>query len=58
MKKKYEPKWTCRWPGVGVGRYWKRQLAKARRRYIKALLRGDRGKEPTHLESEVNWRTW
>ena len=40
----------------GFGSYLKRCLAKARRRYARDRLRGLRGKEPTTLESEVNWR--
>jgi hypothetical protein len=27
-----------KWPGVGIGRFWKRQLSKARRRHVKAEL--------------------
>lgn len=46
----------CRWPRSG--RWWKRALAKARRRYIRAQLLGIKGKEPTGYESEVNWKTW
>jgi len=42
----------------GIGRYWKRILSKARRRYAKAELRGERGKEPVGLESTVNWKSW
>lgn len=49
---------TERWPGPGVGRYWKRKLSKARRKHAKEQLNGRRGKEPTAIESEVNWRTW
>ena len=41
---------------VGVGRWWKRALAKARRRHIKQVVRGERGKEPTGYESWVNWK--
>lgn len=47
-----------KWPGVGIGRFWKRQLSKARRRHIKAELDGRRGKEPTHYEGMVNYKTW
>lgn len=46
------------WPGVGTGRYWKRKLSKARRKYHKMVIRYGRGREPTWLESEVNWKTW
>jgi len=50
--------WQVCWPNPKVGRYWKRQLSKARRRHIKLTLRGIRAKEPTHYESEVNYKTW
>jgi hypothetical protein len=42
----------------GIGRFWKRRLSKARRRYIRDLLRLGRGKEPAGLESVVNWKDW
>jgi hypothetical protein len=45
------------WGNVpGLGKWYKRQLHKARRRYIRAELRGHRGKSPASWESEVNWR--
>ena len=47
-----------RWPNPHIGRYWKRQLNKARRKYIKLELRGIRGREPVYLESMVNYKTW
>jgi hypothetical protein len=50
--------WVGSWPNQHIGRWWKRQLSKARRRYIKHTLRGIRSKEPTGYESVVNWRTW
>lgn len=57
--KKAHGKFTRTWGNVpGNGRWWKRQLSKARRRYINALLRSGRGKEPIGLESEVNWKGW
>ena len=40
----------------GRGRYWKRLLSKSRRAYAKALIRGQRGSEPSYIESAVNWR--
>lgn len=43
---------------IGIGRYYKRRLSKARRRYAKDLIKFGRGKEPTGLESEINWRGW
>lgn len=42
----------------GHGRYYKHRLSKARRRYAKDLIKFGRGKEPTGLESEINWRGW
>jgi len=45
-----------RWPRSG--KWWKRALAKARRRYAKFQLRGLKCKETTNKESEVNWKTW
>lgn len=42
----------------GMGKWYKRQLSKARRRYIKFTLLGIRVKEPTGWESEVNWKAW
>jgi len=41
-----------------LGRWFKRRLSKARRRYIKQLLWYGRGKEPTSIESEVSWKGW
>ena len=44
----------------GFGKYWKRQLHKARRRYWKALHRHGKThpRTPTHYEAEVNWKGW
>jgi len=52
------PHWQCRWPNPHIGRYWKRQLSKARRRFAKQMLLWGRGKEPLHYERECNWKTW
>jgi hypothetical protein len=41
-----------------LGRWYKRRLSKARRRYIRTLIRLGRAKEPIGLEREVNWRGW
>lgn len=49
---------TWGWPGPHTGKWWKRRLHKARRQWYKARLRGQRGKEPVGLESEVNWKSW
>ena len=61
MSKTWKPpdyvKFTHFWP-EGVGRYWKRKLSKARRKFIKSFLKFGRGKEPVDLESEVNWKLW
>lgn len=52
-------KWKLCWPGKKQGRYWKRRLSKARRKYYKALLRGDlHPKEPTYYESICNYKTY
>lgn len=52
-------KWTHTWGNIpGKGRFWKRCLWKARRRYAKQLLRHGRGNEPVHYESTVNWKDW
>jgi hypothetical protein len=47
-----------RWASPGEGRFWKRRLSKARRRYVRALLKCGRGKEPVGIESTVNWKNW
>ena len=55
------PDWlsfTQVWPGRGEGRYMKRRLSKARRKYAKQMIKHGRGKEPVTLESEVNWKGW
>lgn len=50
--------WLSQWPGEHTGRYWKRLLSKARRKYAKMLLRFGRGKDTTDKESIVNYKTW
>jgi len=52
------PFWPCQWGRPGTGRWWKRQLSKARRRYARALLAQGRGKEPVRYERECNWKLW
>lgn len=52
------PDYCLRWPGVGNGRYWKRQLSKARRRYARMLLRGFKPKPAKRVESECNYKTY
>jgi len=41
-----------------LGRWAKRRLSKARRKYHKDLLRHGKGKEPTGIESETNYKYW
>jgi hypothetical protein len=51
------------WPSAHTGRYWKRQLSKARRRFGKQLCR-DGDVAYSHMrglkfyERIVNWKTW
>lgn len=40
----------------GEGRFWKSQLASARRRAVRLCLRGHRARWPVGLESAVSWR--
>jgi hypothetical protein len=58
----YKPAWVTfseTWGNVPhIGRWYKRRLSKARRRYVRDLLRFGRAKEPTGIESEVNWKGW
>jgi hypothetical protein len=51
-----QPLWKLSWSNAGVGRYWKRQLSKSRRRYIKSFLLFGRGKHSTHYETECNYK--
>jgi hypothetical protein len=59
----YTPPFHRRWPGPGIGRYWKRRLSKARRRYARALCRYEAGRAlhlprmQTGIESIVNWKS-
>lgn len=48
---------TQMWPR-GTGKYWKRRLSKARRRYAKDLIKLGKGREPTTIESNVNFKLW
>lgn len=51
------------WPAEHIGRYWKRQLSKARRRFAKQICR-DGERAYCHMqgliryETEVNYKTW
>lgn len=47
------------WLSAGRGRYWKRMLSKARRRYAKYIIRtGRHNREPTWIESIVNYKDY
>jgi hypothetical protein len=47
------------WPGRHQGRYWKRQLSKARRRAWKnEILYNHRPRSVDRYERECNWKTW
>jgi len=48
------------WPGRHQGRYWKRQLSKARRRAWKEEVFLGRGNPRglAAIERECNWKTW
>lgn len=55
----YKPLFSETWGNnSGTGKYWKRQLNKARRRFAKMTINFGKGKSPSHYESEVNWRGW
>lgn len=47
-----------KWPRAGSGRWRKRQLSKARRRYGRLTAKGHRARLPVHIESEVNYKGW
>jgi len=50
----------------GLGRYWKREMHQARRRYWREMIRrgywcgtvAPHPRTPARYEREVNWRTW
>jgi hypothetical protein len=46
------------WGSRGEGRYWKRQLSKARRRAWRTELAGHRPRGLPDIESRVNWKNW
>jgi len=58
MKEPRYSHWFHCWAGPGIGKFWKRRLNKARRKYIKNLIWFGRGKEPVSKESKINWRNW
>lgn len=47
---------TCTWPGEHQGRYWKRQMNKARRRAWKQ--QGLEGKPVNKYESFCSYKGW
>ena len=46
------------WGRPGTGRWWKRQLSKARRKYSKHMILYGRAREPLGWERECNWKLW
>lgn len=54
--KRAHASYTQMWLGVGEGRYWKRQLSKARRRAWKQ--QGIEGKPVNKYESYCNYKGW
>lgn len=55
----HHPTWYVRWRRSGTGRWWKRRLSKARRRYAQLYLcEGIRYKEPSMIESTINYKLW
>jgi hypothetical protein len=51
-----DPPWVVRWSHAGTGRWWKRQLSKARRRLGRAHCYGRRAKSSNRYEHECNWK--
>ena len=59
VNRKWEPLWHDVWVDHrGIGKWYKRRLSRAERRFAKAQLKGLKGKEPSGLRGEVNWRGW
>jgi hypothetical protein len=56
MNKAIPGKYVLMWSGPGVGRFWKRQLSKSRRRAWKQY--GIEGKPITCYENECNYKNW
>jgi len=48
--------WMRAWYGRGIGRWHKKRLSKARRRYARQLIWFGRGKSPANYETECNWK--
>lgn len=59
-----QPRYYLCWSSAGIGRFWKRQLSKSRRRYARALCRYETGRmlHPPRgrrgIESLVNCKLW
>jgi hypothetical protein len=54
---------SARWSGAGMGRFWKRQLSKSRRRNAQSKIRYELGidsrlREQIGYERECNWKLW
>ena len=59
VNRKYEAWWSKVWhDSTGIGKYYKKKLNRAERRFAKARLKGLKGKEPIGHRSDVNWRGW
>ncbi len=57
----YYIRWCGRWYTPGMGRYWKRQLSKARRRRAALELAGDYRRAYSRglgYETECNYKRW
>ncbi len=54
----YYVSFSQKWASERMGRYYKRRLSKARRKYAKEQLAGRRGKEPVGIERECNYKGW
>lgn len=61
LRQKMADRWCVAmygWPSPGLGRYYKRQLSKARRHYYKMIDIGIRARYPAGIEAECNYKTW
>lgn len=57
--------WICTWPSIGIGKYFKRQLHKARRKHSEEMIKvqleeieREHERGLPHWERESNWKTW
>jgi len=55
-QQRHDPPWLVRWGHAGTGRWWKRQLSKARRRIGRLVCRGQEPRRAPRYESECNWK--